>query len=71
MLRGVSGHIEPMWMVKTLGMNMNNFYLPAELSTKKNNDHSTIGIVTTTDGSFGEIPRNNYIKSVRRRGGVV
>lgn len=27
------------------------------------NDHSTIGVVVTTDGSFGEIPRNNYIEA--------
>ena len=24
-------------------------------------DHSTIGIVMTTDGSFGEIPRSRYL----------
>lgn len=27
------------------------------------NDHSTIGIVVTTDGSFGDIPRNQYIEA--------
>ena len=24
-------------------------------------DHSTIGIVVTTDGSIGELPRENYV----------
>ena len=27
------------------------------------NDHSTIGLVITTDGSFGEIPRGNYLEA--------
>ena len=26
-------------------------------------EHSNIGLVITCDGSFGEIPRNNYIES--------
>jgi len=26
-------------------------------------EHATIGIVVTTDGSFGEIPRNNYVEA--------
>lgn len=26
-------------------------------------DHSTIGIVVTTDGSIGDITRNNYIEA--------
>ena len=34
----------------------------AEIGTEKViKEHSTIGIVVTTDGSFGEIPRNEYI----------
>lgn len=34
----------------------------AAIGTKKViEDHSTIGIVVTTDGSFGDIPRENYI----------
>src|SRR5690606_19717975 len=38
------------------------FSQAAEVGTKKViNDHSTIGIVITTDGSFGEIPRTNYM----------
>lgn len=39
----------------------------AEIGTKKViTDHSTIGLVVTTDGSFGEIPREDYAESERR-----
>lgn len=39
----------------------------AELGTRKViNDHSTIGIVVTTDGSITEIPRENYIDAEER-----
>jgi stage IV sporulation protein A len=38
------------------------FIEAAEIGTQKViKDHSTIGIVVTTDGSFGEIARDNYI----------
>ena len=38
------------------------FVEAAEIGTQKViKDHSTIGILVTSDGSFGEIPRNNYI----------
>ena len=34
----------------------------AEIGTQKViEDHSTVGAVVTTDGSFGEIPRQNYV----------
>ena len=34
----------------------------ARIGTEKViSQHSTIGIVVTTDGSFGEIPRENFI----------
>lgn len=40
------------------------FVEAAEIGTEKViRDHSTIGIVITTDGSIGEIPRNEYIKA--------
>lgn len=40
------------------------FSQAAEIGTDKViHDHSTIGFVVTTDGSFGEIPRNNYIEA--------
>ena len=36
------------------------FHQAAEIGTKKViQDHSTIGLLITTDGSFGEIPRKN------------
>ena len=40
------------------------FVEAAEIGTEKViKEHSTIGIVVTTDGSIGEIPRNEYIKA--------
>lgn len=39
----------------------------AELGTRKViTDHSTIGIVVTTDGSIAEIPRENYLEAEER-----
>lgn len=39
----------------------------AEIGTKKViTEHSTIGIAITTDGSFGEIPRDKFIQSEER-----
>ena len=43
------------------------FIEAAEIGTEKViKDHSTIGILVTTDGSFGEIPRNSYIEAEQR-----
>ena len=43
------------------------FIEAAEIGTEKViKDHSSIGIVVTTDGSFGEISRNNYIEAETR-----
>lgn len=43
------------------------FTQAAEIGTRKViNDHSTIGIVVTCDGSFSEIPRENYIPAEER-----
>lgn len=40
------------------------FVEAAEIGTEKViRDHSTIGIVITTDGSIGDIPRNDYVKA--------
>ena len=65
MVDGASGHIENEHerMVRTPWYEHEiPFTQAAELGTKKViNDHSTIGIVITTDGSFGDIPRNNYL----------
>ena len=64
MVDGASGHIENQHerMVKTPWFEHEiPFTQAAEIGTKKViNDHSTIGIVITTDGSFGDIPRVNY-----------
>lgn len=66
MVEGASGHIEDNAerLVKTPWFDYEiPFTQAAELGTKKViNDHSTIGIVITCDGSFGEIPRDSYIK---------
>lgn len=43
------------------------FIEAAEIGTEKViRDHSSIGIVVTTDGSFGEITRNNYVEAEER-----
>ncbi len=43
------------------------FIEAAEIGTEKViKDHSSIGIVVTTDGSFGEITRNNYVEAEER-----
>jgi stage IV sporulation protein A len=64
MVEGASGHIENQHerMVKTPWFDHEiPFTQAAEIGTKKViNDHSTIGIVVTTDGSFGDLPRANY-----------
>jgi stage IV sporulation protein A len=64
MVDGASGHIENEQerMVKTPWYDYEiPFTEAAELGTKKViNEHATIGVVITTDGSFGEIPRDNY-----------
>lgn len=43
------------------------FIEAAEIGTEKViRDHSSIGIVITTDGSFGDISRNNYLEAENR-----
>src|SRR5690625_1511712 len=40
------------------------FYDAAEIGTRKViQDHSTIGVVVTTDGSFGEMGRDSYVEA--------
>lgn len=67
MVDGASGHIEneKERLVKTPWFdNEIPFTRAAEIGTRKViNDHSTIGIVVTTDGSFGELRREDYIKA--------
>jgi len=43
------------------------FYQAAEIGTKKViTEHSTIGLVVTTDGSITEIPREDYVEAEER-----
>ena len=67
MVEGAAGHMEEdvERMVKTPWFDYEiPFTQAAELGTDKvMNDHSTIGLVVTTDGSFGEIPRSNYLEA--------
>ena len=67
---GVMGHIEndkprlvkTPWSEKDLP-----FEEAAELGTTKViKEHSTIGIVVTTDGSVTELPRNSYVEAEER-----
>lgn len=64
MVDGAAGHMEEdvERMVKTPWSKEEiPFTQAAEIGTRKViEDHSTIGIVVTTDGSFGEIPRSAY-----------
>lgn len=64
MVDGASGHLEnnEERLVKTPWFDYEiPFTRAAEIGTQKViNDHSTIGIVITTDGSFGDIERKNY-----------
>ncbi len=70
MVEGAAGHMEEDTerMVKTPWFDYEiPFTQAAEVGTDKvMNDHSTIGLVITTDGSFGEIPRANYLEAEER-----
>ena len=67
-IKGANGHIDEDGnprMVKTPWFDESvPFTEAAEIGTEKViKDHATIGIVVTTDGSFGEIPRENYVEA--------
>lgn len=70
MVDGAAGHIEndAERLVKTPWYDYEiPFTKAAEIGTRKViNDHSTIGIVVTTDGSIGELKRSNYIPAEER-----
>ena len=70
MVEGASGHVEndEERLVKTPWFDYEiPFTQAAALGTEKViREHSTIGIVITTDGSFGEIPRNAYIEAEKQ-----
>lgn len=63
-VNGAEGHMEngAQRMVKTPWSEEEiPFESAAEIGTNRViNDHSNVGIIITTDGSFGEIPRENY-----------
>jgi stage IV sporulation protein A len=43
------------------------FHEAAEIGTRKViQEHSTIGVVITTDGTIGELPRNSYVEAEER-----
>jgi stage IV sporulation protein A len=66
MVEGATGHLENgvERMVKTPWFDHEiPFTQAAEIGTRKViKDHATIGIVVTADGSFTDIPRENYVK---------
>ena len=70
MVPGAAGHMEEQQprMVDTPWSDQKiPFVKAAEIGTRKvMQDHSTIGIVVTCDGSFSELPRENYIEAEGR-----
>ena len=70
LVEGAMGHLEDDTLEGkyTLVMiNVNTFWRCWEIGTQKViNDHSTIGLVVTTDGSITDIPRRNYIEAEER-----
>ncbi|HBL84115.1 MAG: stage IV sporulation protein A [Clostridiales bacterium GWF2_38_85] len=67
---GAIGHIEdgvPRMVMTPWSNEEMPFEQAAEIGTRKViNDHSTIGILVTTDGSIGEIPRSSYVAAEKR-----
>ncbi|MDY4694445.1 MAG: stage IV sporulation protein A [Blautia sp.] len=67
LVKDAAGHIEEgkERMVKTPWSEKPiPFHEAARIGTQKViEDHSTIGLVITSDGSFGEIPRNNFLEA--------
>lgn len=67
MVEGAMGHMENGHerMVKTPWFDYDiPFSKAAQIGTEKViSEHSTIGIIVTTDGTIGGLPRENYIKS--------
>ena len=67
LVKDASGHIEEgrermvrtPWFEKSIP-----FHEAAQVGTRKViEEHATIGLVVTTDGSFGEIPRQNFAEA--------
>ncbi len=70
MVAGAGGHLEngQERMVRTPWFDYEvPFTKAAEYGTEKViRDHSTIGLLVTTDGSFGEIPRDSYVEAEKK-----
>ncbi len=61
-MEGVPRLVESPWYEEPVP-----FEQAAEVGTRKViSDHSTIGLVVTTDGSFGELPRDAYVPAEER-----
>ena len=70
LVRGALGYLENN-MPRMVSTPWYDYQIPfeqaAEIGTKKViNDHSTIGLVVTTDGSITDIPREDYVEAERR-----
>ena len=67
---GAIGHVEegkPRMVMTPWSETEMEFERAAEIGTQKViNEHSTIGCLVTTDGTVGEIPRENYVAAERR-----
>lgn len=67
LVKGASGHVEEgkERMVKTpWSSKAIPFHEAAQIGTRKViREHSTIGLLITSDGSFGEIPRENFLEA--------
>lgn len=70
MVNGAAGHMEndvPRMVKTPWSEEKIPFVKAAETGTRKvMQDHSTIGIVVTCDGTFSELPRENYIEAESR-----
>lgn len=67
---GAMGHTEndkPRMVMTPWSEEPMPFEAAAEIGTRKViNEHSTIGILVTTDGTIGELPRESYIEAEQR-----
>ncbi len=70
MVEGASGHLEGEGarMVRTPWSEEEiPFTQAAQIGTEKViSDHATLGVVVTTDGSIGELPRENYLEAEQK-----
>lgn len=70
LVEGAVGHVEnnkPRLVKTPWNEEEMPFEKAAEIGTQKViTSHSTIGVLVTTDGSFTEIPRENYVKAEER-----